>query len=444
MALPLLESVAPRISAADAASIAGAPGMTASGQPLRVAYVYVPNGANMVDWTPKTEGANFELPKILEPLSAIRSDVSVLTGLTQRSGDAGNDGAGDHARALATYLTSTRIRKTQGADIKAGVSIDQAIANRVGLYTRFPSLELGCDRAQLSGNCDSGYSCAYSFNISWKSDATPMPPEVDPKLAFERLFSTGDPNETPEAHDRRLRNRQSILDFVLEDAKRLNAKLGRNDQRKLDEYMTAVRELEHRIDMAYRSNFVVGDTLKPAGIPKKDDGKTDYTAHVRLMFDVLALAFQTDSTRVATMMMRHDGNNDAYPQIGVRESHHDLSHHGGDEVKKGKIAQINRYHMEQFAYFLQKLKATKEGNSSVLDNCVIMYGSGLADGDAHAHHNLPVLLAGRGGDTIAQGRHIRYPKDTPISNLYLSMMNRMGVRTDRFGDSNSPLLGLAG
>ena len=440
MALPFLDSAMPK--ALGAAAATGTPGLSASGVPLRVAYVYVPNGANMVDWTPKTEGAEFEMPSILEPLKDMRSEWSVLTGLTQKPGDAGPDGAGDHARALATYLTSTRIRKTQGADIKAGISIDQAIANRVGLYTRFPSLELGSDRAQLSGNCDSGYSCAYSFNISWKSETTPMPPEVDPKQAFERLFSNGDPRESKEMRERRMRNRQSVLDFVLDDAKRLQSRLGRNDQRKLDEYMTAVRDIEHRIDSAYQNNLEITDSAKPAGIPVNADGKVDFSPHVRLMFDVLALAFRTDTTRVATFMMRHDGSNEAYPQIGVHEGHHDLSHHGNDETKKKKIAQINRFHAEQFAYFLKTLRDTKEGSGTLLDNCMIMYGSGLADGNEHSHHNLPILLAGRGGGAIDQGRHIKFKRDTPISNLYLTMMQRMGVKADRFGDSTGTLANL--
>jgi len=442
MALPFLESAMPKLLASDATPALATPGLTPSGAPLRVAYVYVPNGANMADWTPAAEGANFEMPLILDPLKSMRSQWSVLSGLTQRPGDAGPDGAGDHARALATYLTSTRIRKTQGADIKAGISVDQAIANRVGLYTRFPSLELGCDRAQLSGNCDSGYSCAYSFNISWKSDATPMPPEVDPKQAFERLFSNGDPKESKEVRERRMQNRQSILDYVLDDAKRLQNRLGRNDQRKLDEYMTAVRDIEHRIDMAYQNNLEIADSAKPAGIPRNAEGKIDYSAHVRLMFDLMALAFRTDTTRVATFMMRHDGNNDAYPQIGVREGHHDLSHHGDDPVKMKKIAQINQYHMEQFAYFLKVLGETKEGTGTLLDNCMVMYGSGLADGNAHSHHNLPVLLAGKGGGLIDQGRHIKFRHDTPVSNLYLTMMQRMGVKAERFGDSTGILTGL--
>lgn len=436
MALPLFESVATfPLLAAPGGGLAPAAGAA----PRRMAFIYVPNGANMPDWTPATEGAGFELPSTLQPLADFRSDFSVLSGLTQDAGRAKMDGAGDHARASATWLTSTRIRKTNGVDIHAGISADQFAAQKVGKETRFASLELGCDRGQTSGNCDSGYSCAYSYNIAWRTPSAPLPPEVDPALAFERLFAGTNRQETAEQRARRERYEKSVLDFVMEDAKALNAKLGRTDQRKLDEYLTSVRDLERRIESAKNVEQQLPGFQRPTGIPRNAEGKTDFVAHARLMMDIMALAFQTDSTRIVTFVMKHDGSNDAYPQIGIRDGHHDLSHHQNDAEKRAKIAQINRFHMEQFAYLLGKLKSVKEGQGTLLDNSMIVYGSGLADGNAHAHDNLPLLLAGRGGGTIATGRHIRWPKDTPMANLFLSMMDRMGMSAERFGDSTGRL-----
>jgi hypothetical protein len=423
MALPLLEAMAP------AATLV--PGI--KGTPRRLAFVYVPNGANMVDWTPTALGADFELPSILAPLNTVKQDLLVVSGLAQDKARANGDGAGDHARASAAFLTGAQPRKTQGADIKVGISADQVAAQRIGHNTRFASLELGCDRGQQAGNCDSGYSCAYSYNISWKSEATPMVPEVDPRLVFERLFGVGKKHEIDENRARRERYHKSILDFVMEDATRLKSNLGYTDRRKLDEYLTAVRELETRIERSEKFASTLPDHDKPTGIPH------DYEQHLRLMYDLMALAFQTDTTRISTFVAAHDGSNKSYSFIGVSEGHHDLSHHGGDAVKKSKIAKINTFHTTQFAYFLQKLKSIKEGENTLLDNCLIVYGSGIADGNAHAHHDLPVLLAGKGGDTIQTGRHVRYPKDTPMTNLYLSMLDRVGASTSRIGDSSGLL-----
>ena len=432
MALPMLEAmVSPRVAAA----IGGVGG--ASIFPKRMAFVYVPNGANMMDWTPQSLGQGFDLPLILQPLKDLSSDFQVLSGLAQVKARANGDGAGDHARANATFLTGRQARKTAGADVRAGISVDQVAAGKVGSLTRFPSLELSCDPVRQAGSCDSGYSCAYQFNIAWKSDSTPLPPEANPNLVFERLFSGGTDAQAREAKLRRERHNKSILDFVIEDAKQLRSNLGLTDQRKLDEYLTAVREIELRIEREEKFKLVeVGeDFKKPTGIPAKDN----YANHIRMMYDLMALAFQTDTTRVSTFMVAHDGSNRSYPFIGVSDGHHDLSHHGQNEEKKKKIAQINRFHVEQYAYFLNKLKAIKEGDGSLLDNCMIVYGSGIADGNSHAHHDLPVLLAGRGGGTLTPGRHQRFPAETPMCNLYVSMLDRMGVRVDRFGDSNGTL-----
>ena len=431
IALPVMESLLPRGLAA-AEALAGG-----KAAPRRMAFVYVPNGANMADWTPAATGSDFELPMILEPLKEHKRDFSVLTGLAQDKGFAHGDGPGDHARASATFLTGAHPRKTGGADIKVGISVDQFAAQKIGDRTRFASLELGTDKARLAGNCDSGYSCAYSFNISWKSENQPMPPEVDPRLVFDRMFNNGNSSEMDEARIKRDRDRKSILDFALEDARTLKAKLGMTDRRKLDEYLSAIRELEQRIERANGFAATMPDYTRPTGIPKS------YEEHLRLQFDLMALAFQTDTTRIATFIMAHDGSNRQYPFIGVRDGHHDLSHHQGDEEKKGKIAKINRFHMTQFAYFIEKLKSIREGEGTLLDNSMIVYGSGLGDGNRHNHDNLPVLLAGRGGGTINSGRHIHYDKGTPMNNLVLSMMDRMGAKADRLGDSSGLLTNLS-
>lgn len=426
IALPVFESMLPLRARASAAPASGS-------LPKRIAFVYVPNGANMADWTPKQVGPDFELPSILEPLKPHQKDLLVLSGLAHDKGRANGDGAGDHARASATFLTGCQARKTPGADIKVGVSVDQVAAQKLGERTRLPSLELGTDKARLAGNCDSGYSCAYSFNISWKTESTPMPPEVDPRLVFDRLFGNGDAGEMAEARIKRDLYRKSILDFALDDARRLQRDLGYTDRRKLDEYLTAVRELEQRIERANGYAAKLPDYNRPTGIPK------NYEEHIRLMFDLLALGFQTDTTRISTFILAHDGSNRQYPFIGVRDGHHDLSHHGGDQEKKEKIAKINRFHTTQFAYLLEKLKSIKEGDGSLLDQCLIVYGSGLGDGNAHNHDNLPVLLAGRGGQTVNPGRHIRFEKETPMTNLFLSVLDRFGAAAERLGDSTGLL-----
>jgi len=427
LALPMLEAMAPptRLLAAGA-------GLGASSRPLRMAFLYVPNGANMADWTPKQVGAEFELPSILEPLAEVKSDIQVLSGLAHQKAFANGDGAGDHARASATFLTGCQARKTAGADIHIGVSVDQVAASKVGTATRLPSLELSCDKGQEAGNCDSGYSCAYQFHISWRSETTPNPVEYDPRQVFERMFGRNRPGESAEKRALRQRYDKSILDVVLNDAKNLRSGLGRTDQRKLDEYLTSVREVELRLEKADQFASKLPDYAKPTGVPK------DYEEHIRLMADLMVLAFQTDTTRIATFMLAHDGSNKSYPFIGVSDGHHDLSHHQGKEEKKQKIAKINRFHTSQLAYLLKKLKSTREGNGSLLDQCMIVYGSGIADGNSHAHDNLPVILAGGGGGTLQPGRHVKLQKQ-PMTNLYVSMLDRMGAGVEHLGDSTGKL-----
>jgi len=432
VALPFLDAMLPTLSAA--------PGAGSSAVPVRLAFVYVPNGKNMKAWTPASEGEGFALPATLEPLAGVRDDLCVLSGLTQKTAFANGDGPGDHARALASFLTGKQARKTAGADIRAGLSVDQAAATELGRFTRFPSLELGCDAGAQSGNCDSGYSCAYSSNISWKAESTPMAKEINPRHAFERLFANGRPGESAEARAKRERYSKSVLDFVLDDAQALRTKLGIADQRKLDEYLNAVRELETRIARADKAD--VGEQAAgikaPEGIPK------DYGEHIRLMEDLMVLAFQGDVTRVATMVIANEGSNRSYPFIDVPEGHHDLSHHGNDAKKLEKIARINRFHVTQFAHLLERLKAVKEGEGTLLDHSMIVYGSGIGDGNQHNHDDLPILLAGRGGGTIKAGRHVKYETGTPLNNLYLSMLDRVGVKRDSLGDSTSRLSDLEG
>lgn len=430
MALPMLEAMSP------VAKLFAANGEPAKQFPKRMAFIYVPNGANMVDWTPKTLGADFDFPYILEPLKPFQKDLLVLSGLAHDKARPHGDGAGDHARASATFLTGCQARKTPGVDIKIGISADQVAAQKIGKHTRFSSLELGCEGNRQAGNCDSGYSCAYQANLSWKSESTPMPPEINPRLVFERLFASSLSGDVSENLARRKLYQKSILDFVLEDAKQLQSNLGATDRRKVDEYLTAVRELEERIEKAEKFATTFPGGARPTGIPGGPEG---FEKHIRLMYDLQAVAFQTDSTRISTLMVAYDGSNRSYKQIGISEGHHDLSHHGNDETKKEKIAKINHFHSTQFAYFLEKLKSIPEGAGNLLDNCMIVYGSGIGDGNAHNHDNLPVLFAGRGGGTIQTGRHIRFEKETPMTNLYVSMLDQLGVSVERIGDSTGKL-----
>ena len=421
------------------AHAAGAGAAAVDKFPKRIAWIYVPNGKNMADWTPATTGADYTLPSILEPLAAHRRDFTLISGLALDPANSHGDGGGDHARASAAFLTGVHPRKTAGADIKAGISADQIAAARLGSATRLPSLELSCDGGQRGGSCDSGYSCAYQFNISWRSETQPMNPEVDPRAAFARLFGTGDAAASLEAAARRARQRKSVLDYVLEDARDLSRRLGEADRRKLDEYLTGVREIEQRIERAEK----FGPAKLPAGVVAPEMFE-NFDEHARLMYDILALAFQTDTTRVSSFIVAHDGSNRPYPSIGIRDGHHDLSHHRNDEAKKQQIAQINRFHTSQFAAFLARLKSIREGDGTLLDNCTILYGSAISDGNKHLHEDLPILVAGRGGGSITTGQHVRVDDKTPLTNLYRSMLDTVGVPTEKFGDSTGKLDALFG
>jgi hypothetical protein len=429
VALPWLESLAG--AAGPAKSLAGAP--------RRAAFVYVPNGVVVPDWTPAEVGRLGTLPDILKPLEPHRAYVNVISGMTLDKARANGDGPGDHARAMSVFLTGRQPRKTHGADIRVGVSADQHIAQAIGDETRFPSVELGIERGQQAGNCDSGYSCAYSSNLSWRGESTPNAKETDPRQVFDRLFGGNDPKELAAARAKKEFYNKSVLDFVMQDAKALGKTLGQGDQRKLDEYLAAVREVEDRIEKLRKANADQSarpkpDMKAPNAIP------SDYKDHVRLMCDLMVLAFQTDLTRVITLPFANDGSNRPYKPIDVPEGHHDLSHHGSDPKKLAKIKKINTYHMEQFAYLVGKLAAVKEANgTSLLDNVMLVYGSGIGDGNRHNHDELPILLVGKGGGTIQTGRHLKFPKETPLMNLYLSLFDRLGCPTERFGDSTGRL-----
>jgi hypothetical protein len=390
--------------------------------PIRVAWLYVPNGVHMPDWTPASEGAAFPLPPLLEPLERFRDRLLVLTGLAHDKARANGDGPGDHARSAAAFLTGAQPRKTDGAGIRAGVSADQVAAQAVGNRTRFRSLEIGCEPGMVSGQCDSGYSCAYSSNISWASPQTPMAKETDPRLLFDRLFG-----RSPEADARR----KSVLDVVRGEASSLAPRLGASDRRKLDEYLTGVRELERRIERAEKG-AEVPDSLRPKGIP------SDYGEHLRVMADLLALAFRTDATRIATFMFANEGSNRSYAAIGVPEGHHELSHHGGDAAKQAKIGRINRFHLETLAHLLGRLDGVREGGEPLLDRCLVVYGSAISDGNRHNHDDLPLLVAG-GSSAIRTGRHLRLPRETPMNNLHLALLGKLGVPAGALGDSTGVL-----
>jgi len=347
-------------------------------------------------------------------------------------------GGGDHARCAASFLTGAHPHKTSGKDIRVGVSVDQIAAQQVGELTRLPSLELGCEVGKDVGNCDSGYSCAYSNNISWRTESTPQSKEVNPRAVFDRLFGGGKPGESEAARLKRQEYRKSVLDFVHEDATRLRTRLGTADRHKLDEYLDSVRSIEQRIERTPGDGPDEQVPLeRPDGIPR------DYAEHIRLMMDLIAVAFQTDSTRITSMMIAKAGSNRSYPFIGVSGAHHSLSHHGNKKEKQEDIAKINKFHVEQFAYLLKRLKATPEGEGTLLDNVMLVYGSAIADGNRHAHHDLPIVMAGGGGGTINTGRHIRYESKTPLNNLFLSMLDRMDVKIDQMGDSTGRLDKLA-
>lgn len=425
VALPFLESLAPVARGAEAAD-----------NPLRMVFFNTPNGAHMPAWKPSELGVDYSLTPILQALSPYRQYVNVLSGLTLDGARAHGDGPGDHARSGAAFLTGCHPRKTDGGDIQASISVDQVAAQNFGHLTRFASLELGLKGSAQAGTCDSGYSCAYSSNLSWRNASSPLAKEIDPAAVFDRLFGGGDVAEVAAARADRSTRRKSVLDYVQDQAKGMNSKLGSADRRKLDEYLYAVRDVEKRLtsgDKLQLGEDGIPNFERPAGVPR------EWSEHCKLMLDMLAIAIQTDSTRVVSFMLANEGDNSPYPQIGVNEGHHDVSHHGKSEDKQAKVQKINVFHIEHLAHLLSRLAAVEENGRPLLDNTMLVYGSGISDGDRHNHDDLPILLIGGAGGRLRRGSHYQFDKDTPLCNLYVWMLQQAGVRLESFGDSNGVL-----
>ncbi len=400
----------------------------------RIAFFYSPNGMHMPAWLPTTVGSDFDLPETLAPLAEFRDKLNVLTGLTLDGARAHGDGPGDHARAVASYLTGAHPRKTDGAGIKNGVSIDQLLVQKTTAgKSRLPSLEIGMEGSAPAGRCDSGYSCVYTSNISWRTESTPVAKEINPAALFDRLFGSQDEREDSVAAERRRLYRKSILDAVRAQAGTLHQNLGSDDRRKLDEYLYSVRDVEKRLASSEKLDqpeIDASDYPRPEGVPR------EYAEHMNLLFDVMTLAWQTDSTRVMTFMLGNAGSNRSYRDIGIKEGHHDLSHHGNSEEKQNKIKQINLHHTELFAGFIKRLAAVPDGNGSLLDSSLIVFGSGIADGNQHAHDGLPILTVDSGGGLYKTGQHLRFDAETPLTNLYQTIMQQAGMPDTRIGDSN--------
>jgi hypothetical protein len=428
LALPWLEAMSPRSARAQA-----------SAAPVRLFFFYVPNGIHMQGWTPSQEGSSFSLSPILAPLHNHKDDLLVLSGLRNNAAFANGDGGGDHARGTACFLTATRAVKTEGSNIRVGQSIDQAAAEHYAEATRFRSLELGCEGGGSSGGCDSGYSCAYVRNVSWRTPTQPAPKEVNPRSVFDRLFADVGADLTAQEMARKKRYKKSILDFVLDDAASLEGKLSARDRHKLDEYQTAVREVEVRVDSIHVApQCQVGE--RPDGIPQQT------TAYVDAMLDLAALAFECDLTRVVSFMLGNGSSGRSYGFLGVPGSHHELSHHQNDNGKKAQLQTINTWEVARLAHLLDRLQGAEEGGASLLDNSLVFFSSEVEDGNTHNHANLPVLLAGGGGGAVSPGRHLRYANSTPIANLFVSLLRAVGKPgVTSFGDDGTgPLPGLAG
>jgi hypothetical protein len=418
--LPLLDAMVPALAWARPAN---------RNPPLRLGFVYVPNGMVMSNWTPTTQGTDFAFTPILKPLEPFHEHTLVISGCMDHNANALGDGGGDHARAASSFLTGAHPRES-GSDIYAGVSADQLAAQALGHKTRLPSLELGLEDTRIVGQCDGNYSCAYTSSISWRTPTTPLPPMPSPRHVFERLFGNGDASGDPQAAARRARYRQSILDGVVDETRRLKSSVGDADRRKIDEYLTSIREVERSIQKAQSERPAQRPTIeRPPGIP------ADHAEHARLIFELLALAFQSDSTRIATMMIGRESSIRSYDNIGIPEAHHQLSHHRNDPANLAKLTKIQTYHLSLFAKFIAKLQATSDGDGSLLDHSLILYGAGIADSNRHTHEKLPVLVVGKGNGSVKTGRHIDLGRDTPVANLLLALLERMDVRPERLGDS---------
>lgn len=415
--LPFLDAMRPALAA---------PG---GKQARRIGVVYVPNGIIMRDWQVKKIGTGFDFPRILKPLERFREDIVVVSGLSNHAANKAKGGG--HAKASGSFLSGALPKYTAGADVHAGTTFDQIAAQKFGPETRVPSLQLGCEDSRMIGNCDTGSSCAYTNTISWKNPDTPMAVEVNPRSVFERLFGTVDPSLDAETKARRALYKKSILDLTRENTQRLVSSLGSTDRRKMDEYLTSIREVEVRIAKA-ENDPEIPTGEKPSGIP------FSYREYVKLMFDLQTIAFQSDLTRVSTMMLGREGSVRVYPEIGVPDPHHPLTHHRNNEDFIEKVTKINEHHVELFSYFVERLKATQDGDGTLLDHSTILYGGAISDGNQHSNHNLPLVIAGRAGG-VRGGRHVEAEAKTPAANLFVDILNRSGVEVESFGDSTGRL-----
>jgi hypothetical protein len=437
LALPTLESLLPRASsagAAAAASTAAGLATTPSGMPLRMGFVAFANGSNYERWLPKGEGRDYEPNETFAPMVELRDKFQIITGLCHDAANNWGDGPGDHARAGATFLTGRHAWKTLGARLHLGISVDQIAARQIGHLTRLDSLQLGVEGARLYGSCDTGYPCAYQYNISWASETLPLAPEPNPRVVFEKLFGGGASAEREASRRRRMDLRQSILDFVADDVAGINRRLGKNDQRKVAEYLEGVRTIERQIEKSEQFETPAPPINEPIGVPPL------HRDHVDLMYDLMALAFQTDSTRVVSYCVAPEGSNRPFPELDISEGHHFLTHHAGNQEKILKVRKIEKWYMERFARFIRRLDDMKDADgSSVLANSMIVYGSAIGDGNRHNHDELPVVVAGGCGGAFTPGRHLKLGASTPMTNLFMAMLQRMGVEAERVGDSTGVL-----
>ena len=424
LTLPFLDAMVPALGILRAAAKPA----------VRLGFVYVPNGIIGANWSPTAEGAGFEFNTTMKALEPFRERVLVLSGLAQINGRSFGDGGGDHARAGATWLTGVHPKKTEGADIHASVSSDQIAARELGKQTQLASLEVGVEAPSLAGGCDSGYSCAYTNTVSWRSPTSPNPMEVNPRALFERLFGDGDSNDAV-SRLQSIRERRSILDFVKGDVDRLETRLGAGDRSKLKEYLDAIRDIERRIQRAEEQNA----SMKMPVMERPVSAPEEFVDHARLMMDLMVIAYQADMTRVITFMLAREGSNRSYREIDVADGHHSCTHHQGDLEKIAKVVKINTHHVDQFAYFINRLKSTPDGDGSLLDHSMIMYGSSISDGNRHLHTDLPLALVGGGAGQLKGGRHIRYRDETPMCNLLVSLLDKAGVPTEKLGDSTGKL-----
>src|SRR5262245_533759 len=422
--LPLLDAMVPALSAI---------GKTSANPVRRLGFVYTPNGATMSAWTPQGEpGALSELSPTLAALNPFKDQVVVPTGVSQNQAEAFGDGNGEHSRGQTVWLSGVHPKRTEGADVQNGITVDQIAAQVLGKDTRLLSIEMALEQNYLVGNCDNGYSCVYWNTISWRTPTTPLPMEVNPRIVFERMFGDGG---TPEQRLGQAREDRSILDSVKESIVTLQRELGPGDRVKVVEYLDSMREMERRIQVAEKQS---GDSLialpdRPVGVPES------YDDHAKLMFDLALLAFQADVTRVFTLLLGREQTNRPYPLIGVPEAHHSISHHQNDPVKLAKCAKVNQYHISLMAQFVGKLKATKDGDGTLLDHSMLLQGSGLSNSDQHSHIDLPLVVVGGAGGRLKGGRHLRFPKDTPMNNLHLAMLQKVGVPVERLGDSTGKI-----